>query len=202
MIYSLKGTLVHRTPEFVVVECGGVGYKCTTSLLSIRNLPEIGNQVKLYTYMAVKENDIELFGFASEEECKCFKMLIGVSGVGSKAGTAILSEYTPEQVVGCIASGNAKALTKAAGVGKKLADRIVLELKDKVKKMGVTSIDMNISGGSSAVGLSNIQNALEALAVLGYDSSEVMPIISNFDGSLSVENLIRMTLVEIGKNKK
>ena len=202
MIYSLRGTLIHRSPGVVVVECGGVGYQCTTSMMSIRDLPDIGSEVKLYTYMAVREDAVDLFGFTTTEERECFKMLTSVSGVGAKAGTAILSEFTPEQVAVCIASEDPKSLTKAAGVGNKLAQRIVLEIKDKMKKLNAGSAAVKLPGSSAAAAqFGNVKNALDALAVLGYDSSEIMPIISKFDSSLKVEELIHMTLVELGKSK-
>lgn len=202
MIYSLRGTLVHRTPSFVVIECGGVGYQCNTSLLSLRAMPDIGKETTLYTYMAVREDGIELFGFATNEERECFKMLTSVSGVGAKVGTAILSEFSPEQVAVCIASEDSKSLTRASGVGNKLAQRIVLELKDKVKKLGKGSSGVKMPQGKAAeTALGNVKNALDALAVLGYDSSEIMPIISKFDSTLSVEELIHSTLLELGKSK-
>ena len=202
MIYSLKGILTHRSPGVAVVECGGIGYKCTTSLISLRGMPDVGNEVELFTYMSVREDAIELFGFTTTEERECFKMLTSVSGVGSKVGTAILSEFTPEQVAMCIASEDSKSLTKASGVGNKLAQRIVLELKDKMKKLGAGSAGVKIpANGTSASNFGNVKNALDALAVLGYDSSEIMPIISGFDSSLKVEELIHLTLFELGKNK-
>lgn len=202
MIYSLKGTLIHRTPAFIVIECSGVGYKCTTSLMTIRDMPDIGKEVMVYTHMAVREDGIELFGFSSVEERECFKMLTSVSGVGAKVGTAILSEFTPEQVAVCIASDDAKSLTRASGVGNKLAQRIVLELKDKVKKLGKGSAGVKLPVGNAAeLALGNVKNAMDALAVLGYDSSEIMPIISKFDSSLKVEELIHLTLMELGKGK-
>ena len=201
MIYSLKGTLIHRTPAFAVVECGGVGYKCTTSLMSLRDMPDIGREVTLYTLMAVREDAVELFGFTTTEERECFKMLTSVSGVGAKVGTAILSEFTPEQVAVCIASEDPKSLTKASGVGNKLAQRIVLELEDKVKKLGTGSTGVKMPTGTAAAALGNVKNAIDALAVLGYDSSEIMPIISKFDSSLKVEELIHLTLMELGKER-
>ena len=202
MIYSLKGTLSHRTPSFVVVECGGVGYKCLTSLFTIREMPDIGKEVTLYTMMSVREDAIELFGFATTEERECFRMLTSVSGVGAKVGTAILSEFTPEQVAICIASEDSKSLTRASGVGNKLAQRIVLELKDKMKKLGAGSTGVKLpAAAASAASLGNVKNALDALAVLGYDNAEVMPIISGFDSSLKVEELIHLTLLELGKER-
>lgn len=202
MIYSLKGTLVHRTPGFVVIECGGVGYKCSTSLLSLRDLPDVGKEARLFTHMVVREDAVELYGFSTTEERECFIMLTGVSGVGAKLGIAILSEYTPEQVAVSIASDDAKSLTRASGVGNKLAQRIVLELKDKVKKLGTGSSGVKIpTGAAASAALGNVKNALDALAVLGYDSTEIMPIITKFDSSLKVEELIHLTLLELGKEK-
>ena len=218
MIYSLRGILVHRSPAFAVVECGGVGYKCNTSLMTLRDLPDTGKEVMLYTYMSVREDGVELFGFSTTEERECFKMLTSVSGVGSKVGTAILSELTPEQVAVCIASEDPKSLTRASGVGNKLAQRIVrgdvpeglkdkkifaldmLELKDKVKKLGKGSAGVTLPTGKAAeTAFGNVKNAIDALAVLGYDSADIMPIISKFDSNLKVEELIHLTLLELGK---
>ncbi len=200
MIYSLRGILVHRSPAFAVVECGGVGYKCNTSLMTLRDLPDTGKEVMLYTYMSVREDGVELFGFSTTEERECFKMLTSVSGVGAKVGTAILSEFTPEQVAVCIASEDPKSLTRASGVGNKLAQRIVLELKDKVKKLGKGSAGVTLPTGKAAeTAFGNVKNAIDALAVLGYDSADIMPIISKFDSNLKVEELIHLTLLELGK---
>ena len=199
MIYSLRGTLIYEMQGFVVVECGGVGYKCSTSMSTLRAMPKIGSEVTLFTHMAVREDAVELFGFATSQELECFKILTGVSGVGSKVGIAILSEFTPEQVAVCIASSDAKTLTKASGVGNKLAQRIILELKDKMKKLGVTTSVSDISKSVSSVSFGNLSAACEALAVLGYTSDDVMPILSQYDPSLKVEELIHKTLLEIGK---
>ncbi len=136
MFYSIKGTLTHMEPGFAVVECGGVGFKCFTTLSTQRAMPQLGERVKLYTLLNVREDALDLFGFATMMELNCFKMLTAVSGVGPKVGLAILSELSPEQVAMAAASGDSKSLTRANGVGAKLAQRIVLELKDKVKKMG------------------------------------------------------------------
>ena len=135
MFYSLKGILTHVEPSFFVVECGGVGYKCYTTLTTQRSLPKMGQEIKVYTYVHVREDAMDIYGFATVMELNCYKMLTGVSGVGPKVGLAILSELTPEQVATSIATNDSKALTRAAGVGPKLAQRIVLELTDKVKKM-------------------------------------------------------------------
>ncbi|MFR2561324.1 MAG: Holliday junction branch migration protein RuvA [Anaeromassilibacillus sp.] len=139
MFYSIKGTLTHMEPGFVVVECAGVGFKCLTTLSTQRTMPQIGEQVKLFTHLNVREDAMDLFGFATMMELNCFKMLTAVSGVGPKVGLAILSELSPEQVAMAAASGDSKSLTRASGVGAKLAQRIVLELKDKVKRWAAES---------------------------------------------------------------
>ena len=137
MFYSLKGILTHVEPSFFVVECGGVGYKCYTTLTTQRSLPKMGQEIKVYTYVHVREDAMDIYGFATVMELNCYKMSTVVSGVGPKVGLAILSELTPEQVATSIATNDSKALTRAAGVGPKLAQRIVLELTDKVKKMDI-----------------------------------------------------------------
>lgn len=200
MFYSLRGTLLHRMNNFAVVECGGVGYKCSTSLSSLRDMPQIGNEVTLFTHLSVREDAVELFGFTTTQELECFKILIGVSGVGAKVGIAILSEFTPEQIAMCIAKSDSKTLTRASGVGNKLAQRIILELKDKMKKLDIKEINIKDTGSITAgINLGNIKNAVEALAVLGYSSDDVMPILSNLDGDLPVEQLIHKTLLELGR---
>ena len=199
MIYSVSGTLVHLEPGVAVVECGGVGFKCLTSMNTQRKLPNIGGQVKLYTKLNVREDAMDLFGFATLAELSCFTMLTAVSGVGPRVGLAILSELAPEQVALAVASGDSKALTRASGVGAKLAQRIALELKDKVKKMGVVTeggAPVSPAGVMSAAG--NAANAVSALAVLGYTPSEAASVVAKFDSSLPTEELIRLSLREMG----
>ena len=199
MIYSVSGTLVHLEPGVAVVECGGVGFKCLTSMNAQRKLPNIGGQVKLYTKLNVREDAMDLFGFATLAELSCFTMLTAVSGVGPRVGLAILSELAPEQVALAVASGDSKALTRASGVGAKLAQRIALELKDKVKKMGVAAdagSPVSPAGVMSAAG--NAANAVSALAVLGYTPSEAASVVAKFDSSLPTEELIRLSLREMG----
>lgn len=199
MIYSVSGTLVHLEPGVAVVECGGVGFKCLTSMNTQRKLPNIGGQVKLYTKLNVREDAMDLFGFATLAELSCFTMLTGVSGVGPRVGLAILSELAPEQVALAVASGDSKALTRASGVGAKLAQRIALELKDKVKKMGVvTEGGAPVSPASVMSAAGNAANAVSALAVLGYTPSEAASVVAKFDSSLPTEELIRLSLREMG----
>ena len=176
-----------------MVECGGVGFKCFTTMSTQRALPKLGSQVTLYTHMNVREDAIDLFGFATQGELHCFKLLTSVTGVGPKVGLAILSELASEQVAMAIASGDSKTLTRAAGVGNKLAQRIILELKDKLKGMSADSGMMpEAAGVVSAAG--NISEAISALTVLGYSPSEVAPVVAKLEPSLPVEELIRLSL--------
>ena len=122
---------------FVVIECGGVGYKCNTSLSTIRDLPQTGSEALLYTHMVVREDSVELFGFATTQELECFKMLTSVSGVGPKAALSILSQFPAEKVASLVTSGDSKNLTSVSGIGAKTAQRIVLELKDKLSSIGL-----------------------------------------------------------------
>ena len=199
MIYSLNGTIILTEPNAVVIECGGVGYKCLTTMNTLRVLPKTGEKAMLYTHMIVREDAVELCGFADKSELACFRLLTGVSGVGAKVAIAILSVLTPEQLALAVSSGDSKAFTKASGVGKKLAERITLELRDKVKKLGVTETPGEITAASAVLPQGNISKAVGALAVLGYSPEEVTPFMGGIDPSLSVEKIIGQTLRAIGK---
>ncbi|HCR84212.1 MAG TPA: Holliday junction branch migration protein RuvA [Lachnospiraceae bacterium] len=198
MFYSLKGILSHVEPGIAVVECGGVGFKCLVTLNTQRNLPKTGEEVFLYTHLNVREDALDLYGFSAMNELNCFKMLTSVSGVGPKVGLAILSELTPEQVAAAVATNDSKALTRASGVGKKLAQRISLELRDKVKGMEMAESGAAANGVVSAS--SNAGAAVNALTVLGYSPTEAASVVGKFDSSLPVEELIRMSLKEMGSN--
>lgn len=197
MIYSLKGNLIVMEQGFSVVECAGVGYKCYTSLNTQRNL-KLGTEVTLFTYMSVREDACELFGFATKTELQCFKLLIGVSGVGPKVGIALLSDLTPEQITLAISAGDVKSLTRAQGVGPKLASRIILELKDKLKGFATSDNGVELKG-SVIADTGNISKAVGALAVLGFSVADVTPVLSKLDPSLSVEQLISETLKKMGR---
>ena len=147
MLYCVKGELIHLEPRMAVICCGGVGFRCQITMNTARQMPSIGSEAMLYTIMNVREDAIELFGFAAQDELTCFKQLTAISGVGPKVGISILSELSPERVALAVAAGDYKALTKAAGVGPKLAQRIVLELKDKVNGF--------VSGGAGALDTSS-----------------------------------------------
>ena len=192
MLYRLRGSLIHIEPSFAVIECAVVGYKCYTTMNTQRSLPAIGKEAVLYTHMNVREDAVDLFGFSSLAELNCFKLLTSVSGVGPKVGLAILSVLSPEQVAVAVAAGDFKTLTMAQGVGNKLAQRVILELKDKLKALGGGEEVTAAAGVVNAAG--NAAEAMNALTVLGYTPSDVAPVVAKFDSSLPVEELIRLTL--------
>ena len=200
MFYSLKGKLIHSEMGFVVVECGGVGFKCLTTLNTLKQLGPAGGKVTLYTYLNVREDALDLFGFFGEMELECFKLLISVSGVGPKAALSILSELSPEKLALCVATGDSKSITRAQGVGPKLAQRVVLELKDKLAKglpEQLASPELETAGAVSAAGPA--AEAVSALVMLGYAQSEASVAVGRLDGSLPVEELVRQALKLLAK---
>ena len=199
MLYSVRGKLIHTTASSAVVECGGVGFDCQTTLNTLKTL-KAGSEVTLFTYLNVREDAMELFGFATKTELETFKTLISVSGVGPKAGLSVLSELSPEQVAMAIATDDIKTITRAQGIGKKIAQRIVLELKDKLAK--AVSGDggfPNIGSGAAAAASGNVPKAVEALGVLGYTPADVAPVLATLDSDLPVEQLIALTLKQMGR---
>lgn len=203
MIYSLKGTLIHKEAGLAVVECGGVGYGCRTTYHTLASLGDIGTEAMLYTYLQVREDGAELFGFYDNQELGCFKMLLGVSGVGPKASLAILSDIDPNNFALAVATGDHKQLTKVKGIGPKMAQRIVLELKDKISKEQMNFVSAKpseefdrtfISGGAAA-------EAVDALMVLGYSRIEAEGAVGKLDSTLSAEELIRQALKSLAKFK-
>ncbi len=200
MLYSVRGTLIHREPSLAVVECGGVGYQCSVTMNTARRLPDVGNEVLLYTFLNVREDAVDLFGFADRTELACFKMLTAVNGVGPKAGLAILSELTPDRVALAAAAGDHKAFTRAQGVGPKLAQRIVLELKDKVGLPTDGGVDFGAPSAVGAVSASRAaEEAVSALAMLGFSASEASAAVAKLDGDLPVQELVRQALKTLGK---
>ncbi len=198
MIYCLSGKLLKKTLDMVVISCAGVGYQMLVPTSVASALPAIGQEATLFTEMHVTENDVTLFGFASEEQKACFKMLTSVSGVGPKVGIAILNVLTPEKITLAISAGDHKAFTAASGVGPKLAQRITLELKDKVGKGLAEGIGFgDVSGGAVAAG--NMTQAIAALTSLGYSPSEAAQAVSKADDSMSVEEIIKVALRSMAK---
>lgn len=201
MLYSLRGKLIHAEPRVAVIECGGVGFRCQITMTTARALPALGAEATLYTIMNVREDAIELFGFAEQAELECFKQLTSVTGVGPKAGLAILSELSPERVALAAASGDYKALTRAQGVGPKLAQRIVLELKDKVGALAASG-SVEMLGGTGVVSAAgNAAEAVSALSVLGFTPGEASAAVGRLDSSLPVETLVRDALKQLAKRK-
>ncbi len=194
MLYSVKGELIHLEPRVAVICCGGVGFRCQITMNTARQLPSIGSEAMLYTMMNVREDAIELFGFASQEELMSFKQLTAISGVGPKAGLSILSELSPERVALAVAAGDYKALTKAAGVGPKLAQRIVLEMKDKVNALTASAGGFEMPSGGVVSAAGNAAQAVDALTVLGFTAGEASAAVGKLDSALPVETLVRDAL--------
>ena len=196
MIYCLTGKIVKKSMNAVVLSCGGVGYyaQCPASVAGA--LPGVGREATIYTVMSITENDVSLYGFATEQQQACFEMLTAVSGVGPKVGLAILSVMEPDRVALAISAGDHKAFKAASGVGPKLAQRIVLELKDKVAKGFVDGISLeDVAGASAATQASQgSSQAIAALVSLGYSQSEAALAVSKIDAALPVEEIIKLAL--------
>lgn len=193
MIYCLTGKILKKTPDTVVISCGGVGYLASVPSSVSGALPGVGSEGTLYTYMNITENDVSLFGFESEEQRSCFEMLIGVSGVGPKVGIAILNVLSPSRIALAIAGGDYKSFTAANGVGPKLAQRIVLELKDKVGK-GLASEFAVADIAAPAPAAGGSAQAVAALVSLGYSSAEAASAVAKCDPTLPVEEIVRLAL--------
>ena len=209
MFYYIEGKLAHLDYGFAVIDANGVGYKLTITQTTYEQMPphlSVAEApiVRLYSYMAVREDGIELFGFASENELEAFKLLITVSGVGPKAATAILSVFSPEKLFITIMNEDTKAIAKANGIGAKTAARIVLELKDKVSKSfseGISVPQNTASSRASApVGSSKLSDAQSALLVLGYTKSEIVAALRGVDISTKeTDDIIRLALKNLSK---
>lgn len=199
MLYNLNGILTVSDVNYVVVECGGVGFKCFTSLNTVKSLGKVGDKVNIFTYLAVREDAMDLYGFADNAELDAFKLLISVSGIGPKAAIAILSQLSPDRLALCIASGDVKSITKAQGVGKKTAERVVLELKDKMVNISSGDVSSAVSSAASAGENSNSAEAVEALVALGYSQSDAAVVVGAMDKSLSVDEMIRQGLKQLAK---
>ncbi len=197
MIATLNGKYLYSDLTSVIVECAGVGYKCFVTKNCLNNLPEKNSNLFLYTHLVVREDAMDLYGFTDIEELEAFKMITSVSGVGPKIGIAILSELTPHRLVTAIASNDPKTLTLAQGVGIKLAQRIVLELKDKVGAMETSGDDtIAVVGNTSRA---NTSEAVEALVALGYTKGQASLTVAKLDSSLSTNELIKQALQNLSR---
>lgn len=200
MFYYLNGVVAEMEANLAVIDCGGVGYACATTNYTLSQLKK-GERAKLYTYMNVREDAVDMFGFSSQSELHSFKLLLGVSGVGPKAALAILSTNTPANLAMAVVMGDEKALTAAPGIGKKIAQRIILELKDKLAKEQA-SFGPDTGGSVPLTVLPNdkAKEAGAALAVLGYSGSEVAAALKGIDiDTLPLEEIIRQALKRMVK---
>ena len=203
MFYYLYGTLAHREAGIAVIDCGGVGYKLTVSQNTLAELDKNASRTdkaKLFTYMAVREDDVELFGFYAEEELATFKLLLTVSGVGPKAAMAILSAFTPEGLARAVATEDTKAISRANGIGSKTAARIVLELKDKLAYAGDTTEKIAVQTNAPKAKSSHLTEAAEALAALGYGRAEINGVLSKMDtNGKATGEIVRLALAQFLK---
>ena len=188
MYHHLRGILDSAGPGWAVVDCGGVGYRAGVSNNTYRDLPAPGEKVKLLTHYVVREDAAELYGFLTQEELDCFRSMISVSGVGPKAALAILSELTPDRFASAVSAGDYKLLTLANGVGPKLAQRIVLELKGKLGDIS------ELTGGDVPQVRGNKAEAAQALEALGMKPREAAAAVAPLDGDMTVEQLIAAAL--------
>lgn len=196
MFYYISGIAAELLPGIAVIDCNGVGFQVNTSAYTLNQLKP-GEKARLYTYVYLREDVMEIYGFSGLSEKRCFEMLLGVSGVGPKAALSILSVNTPEGLIMSIVTGNEKAITAAAGVGKKIAQRVILELKDKMAKetesesfSGITPVAAPVPGEKS-----KLNDAAAALAVLGYSAPEINAVLKQIQvDALSLEDIIKQAL--------
>ena len=203
MIAYLKGIVTHRLVEAVYVNVHDVGYRVYVSS-SVQSQLQVGEETCLYTYTNVREDAIQLYGFLTIEDYELFLMLISVSGVGPKLGLGILSAISPDQFVGLIISGDTKGLQKLPGIGKKSAERLVLELKDKIESLGIAGT-FTPSGTISVLVKAPVgvtEEVVEALMALGYSAQEVQPVVQDvYDGTQEVPELLKQVLAALGKGR-
>lgn len=194
MFYSLTGSVVYKDESSVALSCAGVAFRCFTTNNTLRKITEKSGTVTLFTHLNVREDALDLYGFYDTGELDAFKLLIGVSGVGPKAALSILSEFTADALALAVASGDAKTVTRAQGIGPKLAQRVVLELKDKLGAYSGISQSVPFSTVNAAFEMSNAQSAVAALTELGYSQSEAALAVGRLDPSLDVSRLVKAAL--------
>ena len=198
MFSYIKGTLEIKTLNYIVIDVNGVGFKIFMSESAIQRLDETGKNIKIFTHMQVKEDDTSLYGFITNEELRMFELLISVSGVGAKSAINMLSSITPSKFALAVISNDVKTLTKIPGIGPKSAQRIILELKDKLKtEDSITKDDIEIK--NSIIEDNKLEEAIQALKVLGYTRQEIENVIHKIDiTNLVVEDIIRKALGYLG----
>ena len=201
MFHYLSGLVTELFPNLAVIDCGGVGFEVNTSAYTLSQL-KAGEKAKLYTYVHIREDAFEIYGFSGKSEKRCFEMLLGVSGVGPKAALSILSVSTPENLIMSIVSGNERAITAAAGVGKKIAKRVILELKDKLAKEteSISFADTSAFMPVASADHSMLGDATAALTVLGYSAPEINAALKGIDtGNMTTEEIIKAALKQMMK---
>lgn len=198
MLYHIEGKLAELEPGLAVIDCGGVGFALNITVNTASGL-HLGDRVKLFVAEAIGESNYDLFGFLTKSEKRCYEMLISVSGIGPKAALSILSYSTPESLALAIMNNDEKALTVAPGIGRKIAQRVILELKDKIsKELGGQEIQLPVMSGAAPGSDSTVNDALAALSVLGYSSAEIAPALKRIDThGLSAEQLIKAVLKQM-----
>lgn len=200
MFYSLTGNVVYTDESSVALSCSGVAFRCYTSFNTLCKICSTGETVTLYTYLSVREDALDLFGFYDTAELDCFKILIGVSGVGPKAAIAILSRLSPDKLSQAVATGDVKAITAAQGVGPKIAQRIIVELKDKLAPFAGSISSVDFSAVSAVKPSSGGSDAVDALMSLGYSRSEASLAVGKLDQTLPVDELIKQALMKLATN--
>ncbi len=191
MYYYIRGKYVLKGETYVVIDVGGIGYKIYTSTANIEKMPSYGSEITMYTHLYVREDAQDLYGFITNEELTLFLQLMSISGIGPKAALSVLSVTTPEQFAMAVISNDVKMLTRAQGIGPKAAQRIILELKDKIKT--TDAMPENIK--TAVIEEQNNQSeAITALIVLGYTANEAKRAVSGINPSLNVEEIIKEAL--------
>lgn len=202
MLYHVNGELILCDMTTAVIECGGVGYKLFISGNTLGKIADkTGQKVRLFTFMKVSEDAVDLYGFADEEELEIFKLLISVSGVGAKSAVSILSLLTPSRFAAVVTAGDAKAIAQAQGIGAKTAQRIILELKDKIAKQSFGEDEGGIGIAVSGDVKDNFADATDTLLVLGYTRREAAVALKGIDASLGLEDVIKAALKKLAGNK-
>lgn len=196
MIYFIHGTLASLTADYAVIDCGGVGFKLGISIATSSKLSmKTGKDVLLYTYMAVSEDNISLYGFFEEDELTLFTRLISVSGIGPKAGISILGTLSPDDLRSAIANNDAKTIAQAPGVGLKTAQKLIIELKDKISLDDISAPAASSSGANSE----KLVQVIDTLTLYGFPRAKVSEVLKKLDSSLPLEELISQTLRILGK---
>ena len=199
MFYSLTGKIAHIDENGAAVDCGGVAFYCSASANTLRKIGSKGETATVFTYLNVRGDVVDLFGFHDIYELECFKLLMGVSGVGPKAALSILSSFEPSKLALCIASGDAKSITAAQGIGPKIAQRVVLELKGKLTPSFAGAMSENIEAAGAASAAGSCGEAVSALEMLGYSRTDASVAVGKLDSSLPTEELIKQALRHLAR---